>query len=307
MSLLFVSAVENAADWIGPLTDAFPGEELRVWPAVGDPAEVRVAFVAKPPPGVLATLSNLELIVSMWVGVDGILADPTLPRRVPLTRMIDPVMTALMTESVCHHVLYLHRQIPAYQAQARSRVWRQLPQSPASATRVGILGHGTLGRDAAAKLRSLGFDVACWSRRPREEPGLFTGDAGFEPFLARTDILVCLLPATAETRGLICARNLTLLPRGASLVNVARGVIVNDADLLAALDSGHIAHAVLDVFHTEPLPAENPFWTHPAVTVLPHVAAISPPESCVVQAAETVRRFRAGLDLPNRVDPLAGY
>ncbi len=309
MSIAFISSFDIAHEWVPLIQAAYPDETVVSWPDIGDAKDVEMAFVAKPPPGALATLPDVKLIVSMWVGVDGMMADSTHPRQVPLTRMVDPGMTSLMTESVLLHVLSLHRRLPEYRAMQVKKEWRQLDQPLAPERRVGILGLGSLGSDAGLKLASLGFDVAGWSRTAKDIPGIksFAGEAALTPFLNRTEILVSLLPLTDATKGMIDAPFLAQLPKGAGFVNVARGAQVNDADLLAALDAGRISHAILDVFHVEPLPADHRYWTHPSVTVLPHVAANSPPWSCVNSATETVRLFRAGLPMPNQVDFVSGY
>jgi glyoxylate/hydroxypyruvate reductase A len=309
MSIAFLASSEIADEWVPLMKEAFPGEKIVSWPNIAEPAEVEIAFVARPPAGALATLPNLKLAVSMWVGVDSMMADPSHPRHVPLTAMVDPGMTQLMTESVLLHVLTLHRQLPEYRALQDRREWKQLKQPLAAERKVGILGLGSLGADAGLKLASLGFDVAGWSRSPKNLPGIqsFAGDAALTPFLSRTEILISLLPLTPDTFELINAAFLARLPKGAGFINVARGAQVKDEDLLAALDIGHIGHAILDVFHVEPLPTDHRYWTHPRVSVMPHIAAHSPPESCVESAKETVRLFRAGLPLPNQVDFDAGY
>jgi len=228
----------------------------------------------------------------------------------PLVRMVEPGLTEGMTEYICLHVLRWHRDAPVYEAQQRERLWRQMShQRLARERKVGILGLGTLGRDAAAALTALRFDVAGWSRTPKEVPGIecFHGPDQLGPFLARTEILVCLLPLTAETRGLLDRNLFQALPRGAVVINAARGQLLIEEDLLAALDAGHLTGATLDVFQTEPLPENNPLWTHPKVTVTPHIAAITQARTGVQQVAEGVRRHRDGRPLLNLVDRRRGY
>lgn len=309
MRILFLATTEDPADWVGPLRGVLPDDEIVIYPDVGELGTIEGALVAVPPPGVLATLPNLRLIQSLWVGVESLLGDATLPTEVPLARLVDPQMAETMTETVIQHVLNAHRDYDTYRDQQAARLWRQLPQLRAQDRRVGMLGLGELGLAGARALKGLGFDVAGWSRRPKEIEGIvsFAGAEGLEAFLARSEILVCLLPLTAETRGILNGRTLTQLPRGATVINVARGGHVVDADLIAALDSGQIGRAVLDVFHTEPLPTDHPFWGHPRVTLLPHVAAATDPQSAVRQVAENVRRLKAGLPLLNVVDRAAGY
>lgn len=311
MTILLLAAMSEAefGGWEGALRGAYPGEELHIYPDLGDPASIDVALVANPPQGVLGTLPNLRFIHSLWRGVDALVGDPTLPRDVPLARLVDPAMARSMTESVLLHVLTLHRRMPEYREQQARSVWHELDQPTAAERRIGILGLGDLGRDAARALAGLGFAVAGWGRRPRELPGvaLFTGAGGLAALLARSDILVNLLPLTPDTRGILDATTLAQLPAGASLINVARGGHLVELDLLRALDDGHLAHAILDVFAEEPLPADHPFWRHPRVTVLPHVAAYSDARSGAAIVAANVARFRAGEPVEHLVDWTAGY
>ncbi len=309
MVVLFLSAVDSAADWQAELGRLLPDLELRVWPDLGDPTEIEAALVWRPPPGLLDRLPNLKLILSLGAGVDHILADPSLPPGVPVVRLVDPYMTAAMSEYVQLQVLRLHRQDPAYLEQQRARRWRTLPQPNAAERRVGVLGLGVLGSDAALKLKVLGFDVAGWSRSERKLPGIatFCGADGLEALLRRSEILVCLLPLTPATAGILDARLFGLLPRGAALVNCARGGHLVEADLLAALDGGRLSAAVLDVFRDEPLPPEHTFWAHPRILVTPHVAAATHPPSAAAAVADNLRRLREGRPLLNRVDVSVRY
>jgi glyoxylate/hydroxypyruvate reductase A len=309
VALLFLAKVDDEAAWLGAFRAALPEEELRAFPAVGDPADIECALVAQPPPGELAKLPKLRLICSLWAGVDGLLRDPSFPRHIPLARLVDPYMTQAMSESALAHVLGAHRQLDAYRRQQADGVWRMLPQPRAHDRRVGMLGMGELGGDAARKLKALGFDVAGWSRRPRQLPDIpsFAGREQLPAFLARSEILVCLLPLTADTRGILDARAFAALPRGATVINLARGAHVVEPDLLTALDSGHLAAAVLDTFETEPLSSGHAYWGHPRVQITPHVAAISDRRSVIPVIAENIRRFRAGQPVRDLVDLAAGY
>lgn len=309
MQILFLSTTSKPAVWLGPLRTALPDDTIHLYPEVPDPAAIECAIVAVPPPGVLHGFPSLRLIQSLWVGVESLLTDTTLPPRVPLARLVDPGMTETMTESVLQHVLNAHRYYDDYREQQAAGVWRQIQQVRASARRVGLLGLGQLGAAGATALAGLGFAVAGWSRTPKALPGIatFSGADGFLPFLARTEILVCLLPLTAATRGILDARAFAALPRGATVINLARGGHVVDDDLLAALDAGQVGRAVLDVFNTEPLPPEHPYWRHPRVVVLPHIAAETDPQTAVAQVAENLRRLKAGEPLRNVVDRAAGY
>ena len=311
MAILLLAEMSEAefGGWVGALREAFPGEELRIYPDLGDPSAIEIALVANPPPGVLGLLPNLRLIHSLWRGVDRLVGDATLPRGVPLVRLVDTAMAQAMTESVLLHVLTLHRRLPEYRAQQERAIWHDLEQPIAAERRVGILGLGDLGQAAARALVGLGFAVSGWGRHPRELPGVttYSGPAGLATLLGQTEILVNLLPLTAATEGIIDATALARLPDGASLINVARGGHVVEADLLAALDNGHLAHAILDVFVEEPLPEDHPFWRHPHVTVLPHVAAYSDARSGAALVAANVARFRAGEPVAHVVDWDAGY
>ncbi len=309
MNLLLCAQVDNLEQWQQELAAAFPGEPLAVWPEVPDPAAVRIALVAKPPRGALAGFPNLDVICSLWAGVDGLLADPTLPRHVPLTRLIDPQLTAAMIESVLLHVLSAHRLAPRYRLQQARAEWRQHDQPTAAERTVGLLGFGELGRACAEALLPLGFRVLGWSRSARSHPGVecVHGESGLAQVLARSNILVSLLPNTTGTRGLLDANRLALLPAGATVINVGRGTVIDDEALLAALDAGRIETAILDVFQTEPLPVNHPYWRHERVWVYPHVAAETDPRSASRIVADTVRRFRAGGPLPERVDFARGY
>lgn len=309
-TLLFSSQVDDPETWTAALKRRMPELAVRVWPEVGNPAEIDVALVWRYPQGDLKRYPNLKLIYSLGAGVDHILDDPDLPAGVPLARIVDPAgLTAGMTEYVLLSVLRYHRHLPDYERQQRERRWKKLPIPIAARRRIGILGLGELGRDAGMKLAALGFPVAGWSRSPKSVPGLesFAGETMLPAFLARTDILVCLLPLTPTTMGIINARTLSLLPRGAYVINAARGGHVVDSDLIAALDSGQIAGATLDVFHTEPLPQDHPFWTHPKVTVTPHIASTTNPETAGEQIIANIRRLIAGGPLLHLVDRDAGY
>jgi glyoxylate/hydroxypyruvate reductase A len=297
MSLLLAGEFDAAerAQWLELLRTALPDE--RVETTAGDASAVDVAIVANPPEGALRGLPNLRLIQSLWAGVDRLLADTSIPPEVPLARMVDPAMNEAMAETALWAVLSLQRDFVDYAAQQRERCWRQHPQRRADETTVAVLGLGQMGRAVARRLAANGYAIAGWSTR----------EGRLDELLAASDIVVNLLPLTPATRGLFDTRRLAAMRRGASLVNLARGAHVVDADLLASLDAGQLRHAVLDVFHTEPLPADHPFWSHPRVTVLPHVAAQTDPRSAAAIAAANVKRLRAGEPVANLVDRARGY
>ena len=308
-AVLFRSGSDSPTEWNAALQARIPGLDFRVWPDVGDPADIQFALVWRMPPGILKSFPNLRCICSLGQGVDHVFADPELPAGVPVMRLVDPWMSRSMSEWVMLAVLRFHRRGPDYEDQQRRREWKQLDWVDTSERRVGILGLGALGSDAAAKVAGLGFPVAGWSRTPKQLPGIesFSGDDGLMPFLARTDILCCLLPLTPATTGIINARTLAALPKGAFVVNSGRGGHVVDADLLAALDSGHVAGATLDVFHEEPLPADHPYWTHPKVQVWPHVSAVTNAKSSADQVADAVSKVFRGEAPNNLVDPGQQY
>jgi glyoxylate/hydroxypyruvate reductase A len=303
-ALLFISPQDASGAWPEALARAMPALELRVWPDVGEQADVQYAVVWKPPADSLRALPNLKAIFSLGAGVDYLFTNTELPEDVPLVRLIDPALTEGMTEYVLYHVLRYHRYMGAYEAQQRRRVWRELPQVRPGDRTIGIMGLGIIGGDIAAKLALLGFSVAGWSRSAKRLPQVrsFFGRDQLEPFLKRSEMLVCVLPLTPETEGILNKNTLAALPRGACLISAGRGGHVIEQDLLAALDSGHIAGATLDVFHTEPLPAEHPFWTHPKVTVTPHTASITNPYTASMQVADNIRRLQQGEALVGLVD-----
>jgi glyoxylate/hydroxypyruvate reductase A len=291
-----------------------PQRDIRLWPQrLGDPADIAYACAWHAPRGLFARLPRLAAIFSLGAGVDHVVADPELP-NVPVVRIVDPDLTMRMTEYVVLHVLLHHRRQRLYDVQQRERVWREHEQSPASAVAVGLMGLGVLGRDAAAVLARLGFRVAGWSRTPKTLAGVetFNGDEGLDAFLQRTEILVCLLPATPATHGMLRLDLLRKLKRdgaagGAYLINAARGALQVDADILAALAEGSLAGATLDVFATEPLPAESPLWRHPKVTITPHNAAFSDPHALAGNVLRQIERLESGLPLEYVVDPVLGY
>ncbi len=310
MSLLIIAPGERPDWWQQEFARIAPGLEVRNWPDAGDPSEIAYALAWKPPAGELAKFHNLKAVLSMGAGVDHIFVDPALP-DVPVTRVVDPYLTSGMTEYVVLHVLRYHRNQPVFEAQQRDHVWddrvRELRQADERA--VGVMGLGELGRDAVSKLSVLGFDLAGWSRTPKDIPGVlcFDGPGGLAPFLARTEILICLLPLTKETAGILNRNTFSQLPKGAYLINAARGDHVVETDLLDALGSGRLTHATLDVFGEEPLPDNHPFWDHPQITVTPHNASITDPRSVVRQVVENIRRIEAGEPPLHLVDRNAGY
>lgn len=309
MALLFKSDADRAELWVPAIRARLPEMEVRVWPDLGDPDEIEYTLIWKPPAGLLAGFKNLKAIFSLGAGIDHLASDPKLPPQVPVVRMVERGLTSGMTEYVVMQTLFHHRRMLDYRDQQASETWKILPFVPAWKRRVGIMGLGVLGSDAAEKLATLRLDVAGWSRSPKALDGIdcYHGSEGLEDFLARTEILVCLVPLTDETRGILNAETFAKLPAGACIINAGRGGHLVEEDLLAALESGHIDSASLDVFHDEPLPAGHPFWQHPRVVVTPHVASITVPETAIESLAANVERMEAGLPLENVVDFKRGY
>ena len=278
-----------------------------------DPAEVHYAAVWKPAPGELAAFPNLRVIFNLGAGVDALMADSSLP-EVPLVRVAVDDLTGRMTEYVVLHALMHHRQELYLRACQREQRWEPRYQWPASAVTVGVMGLGTLGSDAADALRRIGFRVVGWSRSARQIEGVecFHGEAQLDAFLQRTDILVCLLPLTPDTRQILNRVLFAKLnrngPMGAPvLINAGRGGLQNEADILACLDDGTLGAASLDVFWNEPLPADSPFWTHPKVVLTPHNAADTDPDEISKYVARQIERFEAGDAMENVVDRKRGY
>lgn len=310
MAILLSTKAATMEDWRDALLAVDPSLDIRLFPDVGDPAGIEAAVCwTQHDMAELRRYPNLKLIVSMGAGVDHLLRPPGPPPGIPVARLKDARLTQGMAEWVLLNVLRFHRQDLEYREQQAARIWNELPAPDTHKRRVGILGLGELGGASARILRALEFPVMGWTRSPRSLEGVetFHGAAGLDAMLAQTDILVCLLPLTPDTRGVINARTLALLPRGAFLINAARGGHVVADDLLAALDSGHIAGAALDVFEPEPLPADHRFWTHPKVLVWPHAASITIPSSAAPQVVENLQRAREGRPLINLVDFSAGY
>jgi len=309
MSVLLASTVGAAERWISSLQEALPQEEFRTDPNATDLSDVDVALFAHKEPGLYARLPNLRLIIALQAGVDSLLSDPELPDDIPITRAGRPQGDQMIAEYVLLHVLRHHRNMPFFLANQRAVIWEKPDVLNASERRVGFLGLGVIAMPCATLVRDVGFQVAAWTRNPKSVSGIenFQGADGLEPFLARCDIVVNVLPLTADTENILSARTFAMLPKGAAIINIGRGQHVVDDDLIASLEAGHLAAATLDVYRQEPLPTDHPFWTHPAITMMPHTARKSRPEHVAPQVAENIRRVRAGEPLLQLVDRDAGY
>jgi len=312
MSLLVATTGWRPEPWIQRLSALLPGRRIDTLETV-DRVAVRYALTWRHPPGSLQGLPNLRAIFSLGAGVDHVFADPHLP-EVPIVRVVDPDLTQRMSEWVALQVLLHHRQFRRYERQQRLAVWDEDETQPAARdVRVGLLGLGVLGLDAARKLQALGFDVAGWSRTHKSVAGLATyhGAEGLDALLARTDILVSLLPLTPDTKGLLDAKLIAKLPRdgriGPALINAGRGGSQVEADIVAALESGRLKGASLDVFETEPLPSSSALWGRDDVFVSPHNAAISEPEAVAKYIAGEIVALERGTGLRNLVERERGY
>ncbi len=299
MSILLATNFDAAgrARWLELLRAALPGESIVDARNPGDAEAIDIAIVANPLSGELLGLPNLRLIQSLWAGVERLLADRDIPIDVPLARMVDPAMNQAMAETALWAVLALQRDFFDYALQQREARWLQHAQRRADELAVAVLGLGQMGRAVVARLAANGYRVTGWASR----------SGPLEPVLGAADVVINLLPLTPATRSLFDARRLAQMRRGASFVNLARGAHVVDADLIAALDTGHLHRAVLDVFAVEPLPPDHAFWSHPRITVLPHTAAQTDARSAAEIAARNVRALRAGQPLAALVDRAKGY
>lgn len=308
MTFLYKGDAHRGRVWAEHFARQLPHLPFRTWPEIGDASQVRFLAAWEPPAGIAQAFPKLEILFSTDAGVDQF-DFAALPADLRVVRMIEPGLVACMTEYVCWAALSLHRQAPLYMRQQRRGKWKEHPVRPAHTRRVGVMGMGTLGRAALAQLRQLGFDCAGWNRSPRNEPGVacFAGDAQLEPFLARTDILVCLLPLTPQTHGILSQRVFAALPEGAAVVNAGRGGHLVQHDLLDALESGRVSAAILDVCDPEPLPQGHAFWNHPSVWLTPHVASATQAETSAEAIVHNLRRHEAGLPLEGSVDRARGY
>jgi glyoxylate/hydroxypyruvate reductase A len=264
----------------------------------------------RPPHGFLKSLPRLKAIFSLGAGVDGFLRDPEFPRHLPVVRFVDETLQREMAQYVTMHCLIIHRQQRAFDEAQKKHEWRQrMLAKPSRELRIGILGMGDIGAVTAERLMMFDFQVAGWSRTRKSVPGVisFAGPQELPVFLAGCDIMVCMLPLTPETENIMDAKLFAGLPQGAWVMNVGRGGQCREEDLLAALNSGHLSGAVLDVFQTEPLPADHPLWSHPNVTVTPHIAGITDPRNASAFVVDCVTRAESGAPFKNVVDLKRGY
>ena len=314
MSLLIAVSGWDATPWRRALQALLPSHSIATLNEPFDRASVRYAVSWRHPPGALKALPNLQAIFSLGAGVDHVFADPALPDK-PIVRIVDPDLTERMSEWVVMHALVHLRQLRRYERQQRERVWTDDDEQPKAAdVQVGVLGLGVLGQDAAAKLKTLGFRVAGWSSTPKSLPGIacFSGPDGLKRLLGQTDMLVVLLPLTEATRGIVNAALLAQLRQGGPLggpilINAGRGGLQVEADIIAALDSGALHGASLDVFEREPLPKDSSLWARADVYVSPHNAAVSSPQAIAAFVARQIEAHERGEPLAHAVDRRRGY
>jgi glyoxylate/hydroxypyruvate reductase len=309
MSILFCSDSEDPAPWREAIARDLPGMPFRVWPDAGALEDVRYALAWRPQPGVLAQLPNLRAVLVLGAGVDSVLAEPALPPDLPVLRLVDAGLVEPMAAYALHAVLHFQRRAGAYLRQQAHAVWQPRQQLPPQRWPVGVMGLGTIGRAVAQRLAANGFPVSGWSRTPKQLDGIeaFAGRDQLPRLLERSRVVISVLPLTPQTAGILDAAAFAAMPEGSYLVNIGRGDHVVDGDLLDALDSGHLAGAMLDVFREEPLPAAHPFWRHPRVVVTPHVAAPTVAADAQAQVVENIRRLERGEAPTGRVDRARGY
>lgn len=307
--LAFFPLSGSIDDWRKLIAEEMPDLSVRDMDSLGDPNEIEFLLMGRPALKDLPPLPNLKLIMTMLAGVDGFIKNPLLP-DVPLVKLEPPGGDPQLTEYAVLHVSRHHRNLHTYQEQQARHEWKPLdPIKKAEDRTVGVLGFGTLSKPIVERLVEFGFDVAAWTRRPRDREivEIFSGPEGFKPFLARSEIVICLLPLTEETHGILDKDAFAAMPEGGSIISLGRGPSVVDADLIAALESGHLSAATLDVTDPEPLPPESPLWDHSRVTILPHVARRPSMKQRAAQIASHIRRLRAGEPLEQLVDRSAGY
>jgi glyoxylate/hydroxypyruvate reductase A len=306
MSIALVIPDRKLDSLVEKLNTLLPGVLIQQWPNFSAPEQVQMAVVWKQPHGSLAALSNLKSLQSFGAGVDSIVSDPTLP-DLPLSRIVDPALASSMVNYLAGIVLHYQLRLDLFQRQQQQLQWK--PKSPRSIQQICILGLGELGQAAAQYFLQQGYQVSGWSRNLKQLDGVkcYAGEVGFQQAVSDADLVICLVPLTPDTCNFLNAERFSAFKPGAIFVNVARGGIVDDAALLAALDSGQLQAACLDVFREEPLPSSDPYWQHPAVLVTPHCSAVTNVDTAIHQIVENYQRTLNGLPLKHLVNRERGY
>ena len=309
MAMLVITEEMKPASWVKHIHKLAPEIEVRIWPETGDMADIRMVLVWKHPRGVLNRFPNLACIASLGVGVDHVLNDEKLPAGIPITRIVEPSMAQSMSEYITLAVLSHCRHFDRYRQDQLDKCWQPRVPLLADKIRIGIMGMGQLGSHAANQLSQFGFAIAGWSRTAKHMAMVdgYNGEDGLVPFLNRADILICTLPLTPATDGILNRNVFNHLPEGAYLINVGRGQHLVEQDLMDALDAGRLSGACLDVFREEPLPDSHPFWLHPKIKITPHISSLTHPAAVAPQLVENYRRLEAGQRLVNVVDRKRGY
>ena len=310
MNLLFLSKTDNSREWRDVLLKEIPELNFLIWPAQCEPKEkVDYILAWNPPLGEIKKFPNLKAVLSLGAGVDGLLNDPNLPRHIPIIRLIDSNLTRGMTEYIIFWTLFYHRRMGDYHKLMKKGNWSQFPQTETAKKRVGILGAGELGLDAARHLKLLNFDVAIWSKNLKsiKDMHCFTDKSGFESILKHSEILICLLPLTTETANILNKDAFELMPKGSVIINCGRGGHLVETDLLDVIDSGQLHAATLDVFRQEPLPPNHPFWARENIFLTPHMASLTFPRSAARSISHSIRQIESGQIPSNTVDLDRGY
>lgn len=299
----FIAALKQS------LLNIHPNLDIRIYPTLGNLDEIDFALVTWYPHGVFRKLPKLKCIISLLAGVNYIMEDMDFPRHIPVIRLTDPYMATDISQYVAACVLNYVRRLPHWQAKQREKIWFKYPPFSLADKVVGIMGLGFLGGKTAETLKALDLSVIGWSNSPKNLEGIpaYVGKTEFKNFLANTNILVCLLPLTAQTQDILNKTTFNHLRRGAYLINLGRGEHLVEEDLISALDAGQLSGATLDVFRTEPLPADHPFWNHPRIFITPHIASVTNPATAAIQAWQTIQQVERGESLTGTLDFAKGY
>lgn len=309
MAISIVCTDRPIQPWIDALKASDPAIDVYLWPNETDLEAVELVLCWKHPQGVLQRYPNLRCICSMGAGVDHLLNDPQFPKHIPVARLIDPLLTESMFDYVSAVAMYYFCRLDVFNRQQESLIWRQFANQSKKDTTVGIMGLGQIGGYAAREFSAMGFNTIGWSRSKKSIDAVetFAGSSQLDQFLSKTHILICLLPLTEKTMGILNAELFNRLPEGACVINVARGQHLVEKDLLEALDTNQLRGACLDVFEVEPLPEDHPFWRHEKILLTPHCSSITDPRSVAPQIVQNYRAIQAGGEILNQVDLLRGY